>query len=183
MNHAVLAGQKLDERAEVGGAYHFAGVDFADFDVFGHLADSAYRLVRRRAVARADYHRAVFLNVHARAGFLRQGADVLAAGAYDHPYLVDGDAYGLHARREGAELAAALRNRLGDVGEYDPPRLPRLMQRVVDHVVADALDLHVQLDGGDAVGGAGDLEIHVAHVVFLALNVGEGDVSAVLAGD
>ena len=183
MNHAVLAGQNLHERAEVRRANDFARVDFADFDVFGHFLNLADRRVRRVAVARADNHRAVFLNVHARARLFGDGADRLAAGAYHHAYLVDGDPYRLHARRVAAHLAPMLRNRLGDVGEDDPARLPRLMQRVVDHVVADALDLHVQLNRGYPRGGAGYLEVHVSHVVFLALNVGQGDVPAALAGD
>ena len=36
-----------------------------------------------------------------------------------------------------------------------------------------AVDLEVGLDGGDAVGGAGDLEVHVAEGVFEAGDVGE----------
>ncbi len=37
----------------------------------------------------------------------------------------------------------------------------------------DALDLDVHLQGGDAAAGAGDLEVHVAQVVFGALDVGQ----------
>ena len=40
-------------------------------------------------------------------------------------------------------------------------------------VLADAVDLEVELDAGDALLGAGDLEVHVAEVVFVALDVGE----------
>ena len=37
----------------------------------------------------------------------------------------------------------------------------------------DALDLDVHLQRGDAVAGAGDLEIHVAEVILVAEDVGE----------
>ena len=44
---------------------------------------------------------------------------------------------------------------------------------LVDHRQREAVDLEVGLDGGDAVGGAGDLEVHVAEGVFQAGDVGE----------
>ena len=53
------------------------------------------------------------------------------------------------------------------------PRVARLGQRGADDLLADALDLQVQLDAGDAVLRAGDLEIHVAVVVFVADDVGQ----------
>ena len=37
----------------------------------------------------------------------------------------------------------------------------------------DAADLDVHLQGGDALGGAGDLEVHVAEVILVAEDVGE----------
>ena len=40
-------------------------------------------------------------------------------------------------------------------------------------LLGDALDLDVHLQRGDAGGGAGDLEVHVAEVVFVAQDVGE----------
>ena len=57
------------------------------------------------------------------------------------------------------------------------------MECVIDHVVANALDLHVKLNRRDSVLSPGDLEVHVAHVVFLALNVGEGDVLPTFSGN
>ena len=47
------------------------------------------------------------------------------------------------------------------------------MQRLAHHVARDAADLVVHLDRGDAVGGAGDLEVHVAEMVLVAQDVGE----------
>ena len=41
-------------------------------------------------------------------------------------------------------------------------------------VGGDAVDLRVELQGGDRVGGAGDLEVHVAERVLGTEDVGEG---------
>ena len=46
--------------------------------------------------------------------------------------------------------------------------------------VVDALGLDVELDRGDAVARAADLEVHVAEVVFLADDVGEQDLLVAL---
>ena len=48
----------------------------------------------------------------------------------------------------------------------------RLAQRLAQDRAVDALDLDIHLDGGDAVHGAGHLEVHIAQEVFQTLNVG-----------
>ncbi len=53
------------------------------------------------------------------------------------------------------------------------PGFARLRQRGPDDLFADAVDLQVELDAGDAVLRAGDLEVHVAEVVFVADDVGQ----------
>ena len=49
------------------------------------------------------------------------------------------------------------------------------LEAVADDRLADALDLDVHLQGGDAVPRAGDLEVHVADRVLLAEDVGQDD--------
>ena len=58
----------------------------------------------------------------------------------------------------------------------------RLLERLLEDVAAQALDLDVHLEGRDALAGAGDLEVHVAVVVFLAGDVGQ-DREALAVGD
>ena len=53
--------------------------------------------------------------------------------------------------------------------------LAGLVERRPDDLGADAVDLQVELDAGDAVLRAGDLEVHVAEVVLVADDVGEQD--------
>ena len=51
-----------------------------------------------------------------------------------------------------------------------------LFQCFAHDLRCDALDLDVHLQGGDAFGGSGNFEIHVAEVVFSSLDVGENDI-------
>ena len=69
--------------------------------------------------------------------------------------------------------------RLVDAGEHDLVEdlvtgLAGLGEGVLDDGVAQAVVLEVHLDGGDAVLGAGDLEVHLAVEVLNALDVDEG---------
>ena len=76
---------------------------------------------------------------------------------------------GAHRRH----LARGPRNRRQHLPQDLDPRLARLLERRPDDLLADAVDLQVELDAGDAVLRAGDLEVHVAEVVFVADDVGE----------
>ena len=57
-----------------------------------------------------------------------------------------------------------------------------LLERLLDDLAAQSLDLDVHLERRDAVARAGDLEVHVAVVVFLAGDVRQ-DGEAVAVGD
>ena len=65
----------------------------------------------------------------------------------------------------------------GDRGQHLPQdfdaRFAALGQRGLDDLFADAVDLQVELNARDAVLRAGDLEVHVAEVVFVADDVGQ----------
>ena len=62
-------------------------------------------------------------------------------------------------------------------------RSVRLCQCFLHHLRAQAADLDVHLQGGDAFGSAGDFEIHVAEVIFGALDVGQNLIAASFIGD
>ena len=47
------------------------------------------------------------------------------------------------------------------------------MKRLADDVVIEALDLDVELNGGDPIAGSADLEVHVAEVIFFAEDIGQ----------
>src|SRR5690606_38320847 len=56
------------------------------------------------------------------------------------------------------------------------PRFLRLIEGVGEYLGRNTVDLRVELQRGDRVGGAGELEVHVAEGVLGAEDVGQGDV-------
>src|SRR5262249_25565396 len=58
------------------------------------------------------------------------------------------------------------------------PRFARLRERVANDLFRNAVDLQIELDAGNAALRAGDLEVHIAEMVFIAHDVGEQDVAA-----
>jgi hypothetical protein len=50
-----------------------------------------------------------------------------------------------------------------------------LLQCLLHDLFGDAFDLDVHLQGGDALSGTGDLEVHVAQVIFVTQDVGQDD--------
>ena len=69
--------------------------------------------------------------------------------------------------------ARAVGQRLGHLAEdVDAPVLG-LAERNLHDLLGDALDLDVHLQRGDALLGAGDLEVHVAEMILVAEDVGQ----------
>ena len=64
-------------------------------------------------------------------------------------------------------------DRLGELAEDGDAADARPLEDLLDLVQRQAVDLEVGLHGGDAVAGAGDLEVHVAERVFQAGDVGK----------
>ena len=85
------------------------------------------------------------------------------------------------ARRVGRKLLVGLRHHGQHLVQDVQPALIGLLQGFLHHLQADALDLDVHLQGGDAVRGAGDFEVHVAQVIFHALDVGQDGVAAAVS--
>ena len=71
-----------------------------------------------------------------------------------------------------------VRERFVHLVEDVQPAAARLLERLAHHLGGDAADLDVHLQRRDAVGGAGDLEVHVAVVILGAGDVGEHGVLA-----
>ena len=113
------------------------------------------------------------------AGLFLDGADHLAAGADDRADLLGIDLDRGDARRERARARSRGAAIVSSI-------LPRMKMRpswawssaCAHDLGRDALDLDVHLDRGDALRGAGDLEVHVAERVLHALDVGQDRVAA-----
>ena len=182
MDHPVLARQQFDECAEVRSPHDLASVDLPNLYFLGQIPDHLFRPLGRISVARPNDDRTVVLDIDCGPCLVDNAADHLPTGADHGAYFVDRYLYGLHPRRVFAHLAAIRGYRAFDVFEDLLSGVPGLMQGVVYHIVAYTLDLHVELDGSNSIYCSGDLEVHVAHVVFFALDVGECDVLPSLTG-
>ena len=115
------------------------------------------------------------MSIFAPGRFL-DAADGLAAGADQQADLLGVDLACGAAAGHTARSRPRPRNRR----EHRPQNLacgPRAAWSSVARMIssADAVDLQVELDAGDAVLRAGDLEVHVAVVVLVADDVGEQD--------
>ena len=120
-----------------------------------------------------DGDRAVVLHVDRHLGLFLNAADRLAARADQQADLfrIDLDL------REPRGVRRDIGPRLADDAEHRLQQLAagavRLLQRFADDPFADAVDLQVELNARHAALRAGDLEVHVAEVVFVAHDVGE----------
>ena len=177
---AVAARRNLDERAELLDARHLAVVHVADQDLGAQRLDAALGLFGPGRLAVGDGDGAVVVHVELRARLFLNGPDHLAARPDEQADLV----------RRNLRLQqprGALGDRLPRGAEGREHRLqnlaagdPGLLQGGPQDVVRDAFELDVELDAGDAVLRPGDLEVHVAVVVLVALNVGQERVAVAL---
>ncbi len=89
----------------------------------------------------------------------------------------------LGANSETSSRGSAMQGSMISLEDLQPG-LAAELQRVGDDLHGQAVVLQVHLDGGDALGGAGDLEVHLAVEVLDALDVNEGSPFAgLLVGD
>ena len=185
MDHAVLAGSQLDKRADGQDADDLAVVQLADLRHEADIVDHLLGGVAGGGVGRRDVDGAVVVDVDLCAGFCHDLLDHGAALADDLADLVHVDLHGEHLGCILGNMVA----RLGDAGDHDLVQdlkagLAAALERVGDDLHGQAVVLEVHLDGGDALGRTGNLEVHLAVEVLNALNVGEGSPRArLLVGD
>ena len=179
VEQAVLAGKQLDEGAEGLDAHDAAGVLLAGLGNLDDGLDALGGLVARTVDA-GDEDGAVLLDVDRGARVLLDAADDLAAGADDVADLVRRDLQADDLRRGALGGLARRGDGLEHLAEDEHAALVRLHERRAKDLGRKARGLVVHLHGGDALGRAGHLEVHVAEEVLEALDVGEDDRLAVL---
>ena len=190
VEQALFAGQDFDEDAEGEHPRHgadegLARLNFTDdvfYDLNGHLG--------RVVVDRRDADSAAVLDVDLGAGLLDYAADRLSAGADDVADLFRIDIEGDDLRSRRREFGARGRDRGVHYVQYLETSLLCLREGLREYAAGDAARFVVHLQRRYAVARAGDFEVHIAVVVFKALNVGEdanlpgvGDESHRDAGD
>ena len=178
VQQAVLARQQRHEGAERGGLHHGAQVALADLRHLrvGDAVDDRERRLRLRPVGRADVDRAVVLDGDVGAGVLLDLVDDLALRPDHLADLVDRDPHRDDPRRELAHLVRGV-DRLEHHVEDRQAGVLGLRERPGEDGCRDAVELGVQLQRGDEVPRAGDLEVHVAVRVLGPEDVGQRDVA------
>src|SRR5204863_3116000 len=140
----------------------FAGIRFTQFGAGSDIADHLQRRIAAGAAGGKDVNGAVFVDVDLDAGLFDDGLDFFAARTDEVADLVGRDAELEEARRVGGNCGARFAKRgVHGVQNFEAGFF-RLREGFAHHRNADAGDLDVHLERGDAGTGARDFEIHVA---------------------
>ena len=174
MQQSVGARGQVHEGTEGGGLHNLAVVGFAGFRNVrvGDLFDDLLSLFSAVATLGGDEHGTVIFDGDLRTGLFLDLVDHLALRADDLADLVDRNGGGDDARSIRAHLGRAV-DALVDDFENGGAGFLGLLQSGGKNVCRNAVELGVELQGGDEFGGAGHLEVHVAEGVFGAEDVGE----------
>ena len=163
----------LDEGAEGGRVLDRALVDPPDLgfldDRFDHLTCACSGLTGDRR----DLHETAVIDIDLGPGFFLNGTDGFSFGPND---VADLRGIDLDAHDPGGVLrkvAPRLRECLIHVVEDVHPTLMRLLERGLQDVVCQPLDLDVHLDGGHTFACASDLEVHVTECILESEDVGK----------
>ena len=99
---------------------------------------------------------------------------MLPPGPISRP-IFSGSIFVRNSRGPRARCPDAVADGGQDLAQDLHPRIVRLGQRAAHDILADPVDLQIELDARDAVLRPRDLEVHVAEVVFVADDVGQQD--------
>lgn len=173
MDHAVGAGEDFDESAEVHNFFDGTEVDVPDFSLAGDTVDHVDSFLQADAVVCGDLDGAVVLDIDLCAGGSADVSDRFSACADDFANFFGFNPDGFDLRREFAFFVAGAVDGGEHTSEDMFSSLVSLFEGLSHDIAGDAGDFDIHLDGGDAVFGAADFEVHVAQVVFIAEDVGE----------
>src|SRR5579872_6242107 len=183
VDQSLLARQHLDECAEVHDAAYRTVVLLADLHLRGETLDHVDCLLSGLVARACDVHRAVVLDVDRCLALGNDLLDLLAPRADDRADLFRVDLDAGDARRKRRQVGARLRDHSFHLVQNEEASGARLLQRLGHDCPREAMDLDVHLDRGHALARPGDFEVHVAHGIFDALNVGQDRVVALVIAD
>ena len=175
MQQAVGARGQVHEGTEGGGLHNLAVVGFAGLRNVrvGDLFDDLLGLFSAVATLGGDEHGTVIFDGDLRTGLFLNLVDHLALRADDLADLVDRNGGGDDARSIRTHLGRAV-DALVDDFENGSAGFLGLLQSGGKNVCRNAVELGVELQGGDEFGGTSDLEVHIAKCVFSTENIGQG---------
>ena len=173
MAEAISTGHDFDKGAKILHAGNGTIVDTSHFHVGGECIDHTLGMFRRFLVGGSDRDGPILVNLDDRTGLFLDRANILATRSNQGTDLFGIDLELGQLRGVGRNLiprlANATQHRLEDIHPGDL----RLLQRGHNDLLADPVNLEIQLDTGDPVLGTGNLEVHIAEVILVADNVGQ----------
>ena len=175
----VGAGNDFDEGPKVGQPGHGAQVGLPHFGRRRQVANNLQRPIGGGFVVRSHVHFARVFHIDLHSGLLDDAANHLATGPDDIANLIHRNLQGVDARRVGGNFLPRRGQNLVHLAEDVQPSPLRLRQGFAHDLRRDAPDLDIHLQGGNAVLGAGDFEVHVAVVIFGARDIGQDGVVVV----
>ncbi len=176
VDHAVDVGQDLDECAEIGDAHHLTGVDSPDLGRFGQGFDAlAAPFLPTPSVAAMKTVPSSSMSILVPVSSCRARI-ILPPGPMIAPILSIGILMTGMRGACGLSSGRGVGNNRQHLVQDEQARLASLGQRLGHDLGIDALDLDIHLQGSDAPWWSGDFEIHIAQVIFDALDIGQDDV-------
>src|SRR5690554_6878893 len=171
MYQTILTRQDVNEGTEVHNALNAALVDCAHFDLGSDFLDPVYSSLSGGGISGVDFHVAVVIQVDGRTGLVADTTDGSTTLTDNITDLVRMDLDGGDARSALRQLGAGLGDNLVHLVQDVQTRSVGLLQGDFHDFVGNTLDFDIHLQGSYAVFGTGNLEVHVAQVIFVTQDV------------
>ena len=189
MQEAFLAGEDLNEGAELQDAHHLSVVNLARFGNGANIFDALQGGIHGGFVHAKDIHDTLgtfhtvragnFLDGDGGTGFFLEALDGLATLA-DNGTDELGSHFDLHhARYKGLVVLTRFADGLHHFAHDVQATLTGLLEGFLQYFVAQAVHLDIHLGSGDAVLGTGHLEVHIAQVIFVTEDIGQDGIAVV----
>src|SRR6185312_6286243 len=173
VEQSIRAGEKLDEGTEIRDANNGAEICLADLGGRGDITNHLQRGFGGGAVVGEDVHLAVVHYVNLHAGRFDDRADFLSARPYQVANFVRGNREHVQVRSVGGNLRASCGDRSRhDIEDFEAG-FASLFEGLAHDGDCDASDFDVHLKRGDSLPRAGDLEVHIAVMIFGASDIGK----------
>ena len=173
MDQAVCSGVDFYKSAEIHDFDDFAFIKFADFCFLNNLPNHLFGGIGALFVRRRNGHDPIIIHIDSCTRRVADFSNGFSSGADEDPDLFRTD---LDGRNDGCKFGNIL-SRLYDgllhLIQNMKPAIPGLLKGLLHDFLGETVNLDVHLKSRNPVACSGNLEIHVAKMVFVADNIGK----------
>ena len=173
VQQTILAWQHADNCTEIEQLQHGAFIHSANFNLSRDVFNQLFGTLTSITINRGDGNRTVFLDVDACTSLLGNATNGCTTFANHVTDLFRVDLHGDHARGVGRQFAYAATCGLFHDTQNVHAAFTGLRQRNLHDLFGYALNLDVHLQCSHTILSTGNLEVHVAQVIFITQNVCE----------